>query len=227
MKIFKKFMLNILKVFKLIIFIFTIAMMCLALLSITNINKSEGRSFLGYKVFIVLSNSMKPEFESGDIIIVKDIDTKDLDEGCIITFYSKHNIVVTHQIISKTEVDSKPAFITKGTNNNQEDLEPVFSENVIGEYQFSISKVGFFLNFLRTPIGYLLLVLIPLLIILAFNGINFIRLFNKYKREQKIELERQIADLKMEKQKNRLMKEELEKLTDQINQDNDNFNNNY
>ena len=59
-------------------------------------------SFFGYKPFIVLSGSMEPTINTGDLAISKEIDTSTLKVGDIISFKIKDNIVVTHRIVEIT-----------------------------------------------------------------------------------------------------------------------------
>lgn len=54
------------------------------------------------KPFIVLTGSMNPIIESGDLVFVYDVDTSTLKEGDIIAFRSteNQNAVILHRIIS-------------------------------------------------------------------------------------------------------------------------------
>lgn len=84
-------------------------------------------------IFQVASESMTPEYEIGDVIVVKKTDASELKVGDDVTYLGKKSnlagLIITHRII-ETRVDgSKHYFTTKGTANEVED--PEISENDI------------------------------------------------------------------------------------------------
>ena len=84
---------------------------------------------LGLKLvspMVIVSDSMKPEFQRGDIIIVQSIFLTP-DIGDIITFSVKNrNVDISHRVISV----SNSAIITKGDNNPRQDDYDTTQENV-------------------------------------------------------------------------------------------------
>lgn len=123
-------------------------------------------SFLGYKPFIVLSGSMEPTINTGDLAISKEVDTKTLKVGDIISFKIKENIVVTHRIVEITTQDGETAYITKGDNNYENDQNPVRASSVEGIYIKKLDGMGNFAMFLQKPIGFITVAAIPLIIII-------------------------------------------------------------
>jgi signal peptidase I len=213
-KIFK-ISLNTLKV---LFIAFAVYMMFFTIITVKNLNNDTEKGFFGYKMFTVLSDSMKPEFQAGDIVIIKMIDPKDLKEGDVITFYSKGGPVVTHQIEGKTVMDDdKDAFITKGINVDQADADPVPQDRVIGKYTFAIPKAGYLFNFLRTTTGYFLLIFTPLMLIIGLNVYKILKVYLDFKKEKKNEIEAQKIQLEEERLKNLKIEEELAKLKEQLN----------
>ncbi|MDO5556304.1 MAG: signal peptidase I [Clostridia bacterium] len=128
------------------------------------IHPDEIPSFVGYKPFVVLSGSMETEIYTGDLAIVKVIDTNQLKENDIIA-YKSGDFVVVHRIIKKVNENGTTKFVTKGDNNNTEDDEMITLDKIEGKYLFKISKLGNFVMFLQTPIGLLISISIPVLII--------------------------------------------------------------
>ena len=61
-----------------------------------NVWKDKVPSFMGYKNFIILTGSMEPTLNTGDIVFVKE--TTDIKEQDIISF-KVNNSIVTHRII--------------------------------------------------------------------------------------------------------------------------------
>ncbi len=82
--------------------------------------KDRTPGFLGYKNFIVLTGSMKPTLNEGDIVFVKE--TKEIKENDIIAF-REGNSVVTHRVFELYKEDGKEYYITKGDANNGTDTE--------------------------------------------------------------------------------------------------------
>lgn len=152
------------KIFKIIIYILVIPILIynIAILTQSFINSNETPSFLGYKSFVIVSGSMLPELEIGDIVVVKQID-EDLKEGDIISF-REGNSIVTHRI--DHVIDSGKRFITKGDANNAEDVNPVNLENVEGIYSFKIPKLGKFILFMQNKTG---IIVVAILIYIFYN----------------------------------------------------------
>lgn len=101
----------------------------------------------------VLTGSMNPEIEAGDVVLIDRTVHADLSKGDIIQFRRNGHTVV-HRIVEMTQTeDGRTAFITKGDANNAPDSGQVLPDQVIGRYLFRIPKLGCFsmwLSLLRT-----------------------------------------------------------------------------
>ena len=128
-------------------------------------------SFFGWKPFIVLSGSMEDEFYPGDLVFVKDADTKLIRKGDVIAFKSG-DVVVTHRVVDVVKQNGTAKYKTKGDNNNNEDKDYVMQQNVEGIYKFKIKKLGNLLLFIQTPMGMLVCLAIPLLLLLLIQMIE-------------------------------------------------------
>ena len=199
---------------------FTVFVMIFTIISVNTVGKKEA-SFLGYKPNIVLSDSMQDTFAVGDLEISKKVDVNTLEAGDIITFKSidpvNYGSVVTHKIREITTYEGEPAFVTYGTTTGVDDAYPVPFDNVIGEYQFRLPKMGYFFEFLTSPAGYITVILIPFLVLIALQAVKFIRLARQYKAEQQAEVAAQKAEVEAERLKTQQMQEELERLRAQMN----------
>ena len=107
---------------------------------------------LGYRVFSVISGSMSPTYNVGDMIYVKSVSPLDIHAGDPITFMlNESKVLVTHRVV---EVDKENRhFYTKGDANSVPDDFPVLFDNVIGVPQFSIPKLGYVSDFIQNPPG--------------------------------------------------------------------------
>lgn len=163
------------------------------------INPDEIPSFFGWKPFIVLSGSMEGQIYSGDVAVVKEIDTNSLKVGDIIAF-KEDEIVITHRIVDIIKEDGTTKYITKGDNNNTEDNGYVLPEQVEGLYQFKISRLGNLAIFIQTPIGMVVCLSIPCILLIIIQIVDS-KKNNEYIKE------------KSDKEKN--MQEEIERLKKQ------------
>lgn len=140
-------------------------------------NKDEVPSFGEYVPFIVLTDSMSGIIESGDVIICKKIDGKDVKKDMIIAFYDpafNYSKVTTHKVIEVD--DSNPdsiKFKTKGVANNTEDELWVPADKVIGQYKSTrIPLLGYVSYFMSTVPGLIVCVLLPLGMLVGYDVIK-------------------------------------------------------
>lgn len=112
------------------------------------VKKSKIPSVFGYSVLIVASPSMTGAIEEGDAIIIKKSDSYAV--GDVITYFpADENFSVTHRIV-KMEGDK---FYTKGDANQSEDPDPVLIEQIAGKVAVKLDKVGYFIEWLKSPVG--------------------------------------------------------------------------
>lgn len=136
------------------------------------INKNEVPSFAGLTPMIVLSNSMQPEIDSGDLIICKITDATDVKVGDVISFFdpmSTSQSVVTHRVVEVIKDDDKLFFKTKGDNNSAEDSALVTADKLVGVYNKRIPNAGNAAMFLQTTPGLIVCVICPLMIMIAYD----------------------------------------------------------
>ena len=146
--------------------------------SVTNPN--EIPHILGYKVFVIVSKSMEPELNVNDSILVKEVNSKDIKIGDIISFYSNEQLI-THRVIDLNVVSDKIYYTTKGDNNSNYDINRISYENVEGKYLFKISNFANLYLILKSPITFFSIILL-----IVLNYFYTIHLQNiKMKRKQK------------------------------------------
>jgi len=91
----------------------------------------------------VMSNSMKPYFERGDIVVYKKIkNVNDLKINDVIC-YQLADIKVMHRIANIDIIDNKKYFSTKGDNLIAKDALKVKEEQIIGTIEFTIPGLGY------------------------------------------------------------------------------------
>jgi len=94
-----------------------------------------------YSPRVILSGSMQPNIDIGDIVIIKEINAEQARVGDVIMF-PLNNMLVTHRVIDIQQKDGKKYFTTKGDGNTEPERDPVIEENVIGKVIMVIPKAG-------------------------------------------------------------------------------------
>lgn len=126
--------------------------------------KNDVIKIFGMATFVVLTGSMEPTIQPGEMIIIKETDNYKSND--IITYREDKNFLVTHRIIRVNE----EWIVTKGDNNNIEDKE-IKKEQILGKVIFQSKFCGFFILYLLKPIT-LLLIFILLIKDFIFQSLN-------------------------------------------------------
>lgn len=203
-----------------------VCMMIFTIVSVTTFNRND-RNLFGYRAYIVMSDSMSAtDFSAGDLVLVKEVDPSTLQEGDIIAYESQNDEnygeVVTHKIRRLTTDDAgSPGFITYGTTTDTDDAEVVTYSFVLGKYEKCLPKVGTFFQFLKTTPGYMICIFMPFMILILFQALNCIRLFQRYKKEQMREIRAEREKLREERAESQRMMKELMELKAQMEQADD------
>lgn len=138
-------------------------------------NKMSLINILGYKSYIIKTNSMEPTIKINDVIITKEVKEKDLKVHDVITFI-KNGEVITHRITKIEYEDNITKYTTKGDNNNVEDSFKITYDSIEGKHILTIPNLGILVKGLENKIIFL----IVLLIILIYM---FFRIQNQEKKQ--------------------------------------------
>ena len=166
-------------------------------------NKDEVPSVGGIFPLIVLTDSMYPEIESGDLIINKTIDPEEVKNGDVISFFDpagNGTTIVTHRVVGITSEDGGIAFRTKGDYNNTEDKLSVPGEDVVGVYVARIPNAGHVAMFMQTTTGLIICVVLPIILLVAYDVIRR-RIYEKNKKADTDALLAELEALRAEKAK--------------------------
>lgn len=151
------------------------------------IDRGNGHRAAGYRIYVVLSGSMKPVFDAGSVIAVKGVDPKTVAVGDIITFSDpedgKRN--VTHRVTGIQNKDGALSFVTKGDANEEADFTPVPAANVLGRTICWVPYAGFLVEFAKGKKGLLLFLIIPGVFFILLELKNLFKYAREYEAEQK------------------------------------------
>lgn len=169
-------------------------------------NADEVPSVGGYFPMIVLTDSMDPEIQSGDLIFCHTVEAEAVQVGDIISFYDpmgSGSTVVTHRVMEIKDEGTGRSFITKGDNNNTEDQMPVQAEDVIGLYKSRIAGAGNIAMFMQTTPGLIVCVILPMILLIGWDVLRR----KKYEKARQQDTDALLAELEAL----RAMKQEKEK----------------
>ena len=124
------------------------------------INKEEIPFVTNQNAYIVLTGSMEPKYNIGDVIIEKTIEEKDIKVGTVVTYKIKKNKTITHRVVEIVEEEGKTLYRLKGDNNNSPDKDLVNFNQIQGTILFKIDKIGIIIAKFSSGIGMVIIVVL-------------------------------------------------------------------
>ncbi len=148
-------------------------------------NKDGVPSLFGKSFITIESPSMTGTLDMGDLVFMERLDEEDkreLEAGDIITYRAPIDIngdgmtgdLNTHRIVSHDTV--KGIFVTQGDNEPGPDSYTIGYNDIIGECEEDekIAGLGNVIKFLRSPLGFFLCIVLPLMLFFLYELYNFI-----------------------------------------------------
>lgn len=182
--------------------------LCVILLPILIINcilivksytSEEVPSVAGTLPLIVLTDSMYPVIESGDLIICHTAEPEEIEAGDIIAFFDpagNGSSIVTHRVLEVTEQDGEVAWKTKGDNNNTEDRLLVPADKLVAIYEGTrIAGAGNVALFMQTTPGLIICVVCPLMLLVGYDMIRR-RMYEKANKQDSDKLLAELEELR-------------------------------
>ena len=180
-------------------FLVTLFMIVMVIFTIFSVKSRDqyGSTFAGYRMFVVMSDSMSKtdknadidiHFSAGDIVISRSLTDSEkltLNEGDVISFIStnidSYDKVLTH-MIREVKYDSNGnviGYVTYGTATGANDEAMAKAENVLGKYTYSVPKIGELFLFVKTPAGYLSCIFMPFVALICWYGLKIMRILKE------------------------------------------------
>lgn len=121
----------------------------------------------GMRPLVVLSGSMEPVLHVGDVTVVERIAPHEAHVGDVVTFKAPDGgRVTTHRLRAvRPAVGGGFAFTTKGDANNATERWTLPADGRLSRAVYRVPLVGHALLAIRTPLGWWLLVGLPLLVL--------------------------------------------------------------
>ncbi len=134
-----------------------------------------------FQIFRVMSGSMEPKIKVGSVVFVRGVKPEILKENDVITYTSLEdpNISITHRLTEIEEKEGKTVFKTQGDANNSEDIAEVSPSQIKGKVIFSLPLLGYLSVWIRRPLGFGLLVILPAILIIISEILNIKKTIEK------------------------------------------------
>lgn len=136
------------------VFVYLLAAAILVGALLFSFSTSPDKALFGYRYYTILTPSMSPTYNVGDMIFVQLKGPEDINEGDVITFNPSQDsdAYLTHRVTEKI-VDYQgtgvTCFRTRGDANDSEDSFLIESDRVIGTVNFGIPYLGFVVRFIQ------------------------------------------------------------------------------
>lgn len=141
-------------------------------------------SIFGVEFFSIQTDSMADTLMPGDLAVGTVVkDKTSLRKGDIITYWTVINgerVLNTHRIDAIYDGGQFLIFGTKGDNHESPDPLTVHETEVVGKYAFKIPSVGKVFDYLQTPTGFLIVIVIPVFLFFLFHLVQFFRVLFEY-----------------------------------------------
>lgn len=96
---------------------------------------------LGWTPRVIMSGSMEPLVQTGDVVVTRTVDTAGLEQGDVITTVDPDTAgkTRTHRYVQR---DADGLIVTKGDANREQDSTPVADADVLGQGVLRVPFVG-------------------------------------------------------------------------------------
>lgn len=158
-----------------LMFILVVFMLVIVIMQRTTNNNI---TIAGFRMFSVVTGSMVPVYNVGDILISKEIEPEKLKVGDDIVYRGETGTftgkVVTHRVISiEKQEDGNYKIITQGVANNASDPE-INQNQVYGKIIYKVHSLSFIQKLIKNIYVFYFLVFIPVGILVYKNVKNII-----------------------------------------------------
>ena len=148
-----------------IIFIIVLFILIIAILQRTTNNEI---TLFGYRIFVVATGSMVPEYEVGDVLVSKEVDPSTIQVGDDIVYEGKEGSfkdkIVTHQVIMIEKENDNYRIQTKGIANTKADPE-ITQNEVIGKVIYKMGVLSLLQRAMSNNYVFFFIVFVPIVLL--------------------------------------------------------------
>lgn len=155
---------TILKTFKIILTVIVVIILGAVIIQRVSNNKIN---FLGYGIYTIISDSMKPEYEIGDMFLAKEVSKDDIKIGDDLVYIGEKDTykdkVITHRV---TRIDGQ--IHTQGLNNSMED-PAIEYDQVYGRVVTKLFLLSIFSKLMNNSVLFYIIIFVPFTILVFFD----------------------------------------------------------
>lgn len=147
-----------------LVFVMWILVMSISVLYVVKARLDGGvPAAAGYKMFLVSSGSLHPVFKAGSVIAVKDLDSRRIRKGDIITFKdpADETRTITRRVLSIAGAGDQIQFITSKNAKDRTKGAVVPAANLVGRVDYWVPYLGYILELAVSKIGLVMFFIIP------------------------------------------------------------------
>jgi signal peptidase len=133
---------------------------------------------VGGRSYTVMSGSMEPRIHTGDVVAEERIAPHDLRSGDVVTFQDPNvsGRMITHRVRSVREQAGVYSVVTRGDANNTTERWTIPADGHLGRVRYRVTGAGYALAFTRGPLGIVVMVVIPALLL---GGLELRRIWRR------------------------------------------------
>ncbi len=116
--------------------------LALSLLALSLAVALLGNGFMGYRLLVVVSDSMAPAITRGDMVLVEEASIDEVGVGDVVVYAGPEGIPVMHRVVEVRVEDGEKLLVTKGDTLEEPDRAPVDESRLLGRVVLVIPELG-------------------------------------------------------------------------------------
>lgn len=145
----------------------------------TSISKKEYFKLYGISLFCMKTDLMEEDINENDLIIVKEVEDKELQNGDIIAYE------VNGKIRINKIIDDQEGYMTKSNRNYYPDIEKITINQIVGKKIVNIPLLGLVLELLQSKIASVVALLF-LIVVFSYNRYMYTKKKERGRKKRRI-----------------------------------------
>ena len=145
----------------------------------TSISKKEYFKLYGISFFGMKTDLMKEDINKNDLVIVKEVEDKNLQKGDIIAYE------VNGKIRINKIIDEQEGYMTKSNRNYYPDIEKITINQIVGKKIVNIPLLGLVLELLQSKIASVVALLF-LIVVFSYNRYMYTKKKERGRKKRRI-----------------------------------------
>ena len=179
---------------------------------------ANNQSIGGYKIFRVITGSMEPEYEVGEVVISKEVNPKDIKVGDDIVYLGRvgeySGKIIMHNVVAiDTDENGDLIFHAKGLQSNSVEDPQIREDQIYGVVTYT-SSILTILYDLATNI-YSIFAIVIILVLNVFIAFNTPKKTKKKRKKKKIANTGDILDADLSEEDIEEMEEDISEEADE------------